>query len=505
MPSNWFLRARARAATRLETSAEHVVSALGSRFAFVTILVLFGACSALVALTMSLSIYDEHWHLGIIQEYARQLSPRLQNTTDTTGLGDVEFTGSFLFHWLMSFPYRLFEVVLGDGFVTLVSMRLLGIVMVIGGLYIWRVALLEVLASKVIANVTIGLLASLPLFGFVAATVNYDNLLFLTTAAWFLFVLRLIKGNGERVLDWVWMLTLGFTSLITKYTFAPVFVAVVIILLLRYGAPLIRSIVAGRSISKWKNIALPGLAFALTLTGVFSRYVFNLFTFGSPTPACDVVASRDYCMTHSVFERNERFEANALPGEGSPTGAISVFFADWLPSMLSTLSWVGIRTDSGAVLDSFGGEVTRPLIYITTIVVFALALLLGRVIPAALRWPFWIALGVHSAALFLMNYGNLYAFGLLFAYSARYFFPYLPGLLFLAVAGLALTLPKISAAPKVVAIGVLGFALLLMTQGGGPITYLNAIDADWIHPDSPFRAFVLLLGRGADRFLMIGP
>lgn len=497
-------RTRRRVATAVESGAAHVVRFVGSRTAIISVLALFVMSGTLIALTMSRSIYDEHWHMGIIEQYAHQFSPRLRNGISTTGLGDVEYTGSFLFHWLMSFPYRISAALFGQGFVTLVVMRLIGVALVTAGLVIWRRVLLQIVPSTAIANTVIAVMASLPLLSFVGATVNYDNLLFPLTAACFLFLIRIVANGGTRVLDWAWMLVFGFASTITKFSFAPVFALLVVYLLIRYLPALVRTIRAGGAFSAWKRFILPGALLVLVVSAVISRYVVNLFRFGSPDPSCDTVAPHEYCMSYGVYARNEGFADKSEPGQGSLTGAVAVFFGQWLRSMTSTLTWVGIRDENGIVRDTFGGEITRPLLYITVIVILAIALLLGRVIPERFRVPFWIALGVHTIALFTLNYQNLVQYGLLYAYSARYFFPFLPALIFLAAAGLARTLPKISASPKTVAVIVLAIAVLFMTQGGGPLAYLNGLDEGWLHPETPLRNLTLLLGRAADRLFVIG-
>jgi hypothetical protein len=483
-----------------------VIRAVGSSAFFWLVIVAFAASGTLIALSMSLSIYDEHWHVGIIRAYADQFGPRLPNGDATLTLGDVEYTGSFLYHWLMSYPYRAFEAMFGDTFTTLALTRLVGVAMVTGGLVVWRHTLRQVIASRAIVNVVIGFMAAIPLMSFVAATVNYDNLLFLLVAGYLYWQVRLAKNDGRKLTDWVWLAMFGMLASITKFTFVPVFAVLAVYTFVRYLGSLIRAIRSGDEPVRWRQLIVPGAIFVVATVMAVDRYVRNVVMFGSVDPNCDLVASHDYCMTYGVYSRNEGFEANAGdPLSPSIGGALTTFFDGWLPGVTGTLSWIGVRTTDGAVLDTFGGSLTRDLLFITTVLVVALALVLGRALPERYRWPIWLSLGVHTAALFYLNYSNLLKYGLLYAYSSRYFFPYLPALIVLAVAGLAAALVKLDPRNgRVVAVVLFGIALVWMTQGAGPITYLAAVETTWLHPDSPIQELVMWLAKAGDRLMVLG-
>src|SRR5689334_19618168 len=52
--------------------------------------------------------FDEDFHLGVIKIYAHQWLPFLSDNAVNTGqFGALSRDPSYLYHWLMSFPFRL--------------------------------------------------------------------------------------------------------------------------------------------------------------------------------------------------------------------------------------------------------------------------------------------------------------------------------------------------------------------------------------------------------------
>src|SRR5688500_7138125 len=83
--------------------------------------------------------FDEYADVGIMSIYARQWSPLVTNQPPEASLfGDITRTGSYLYHYLMSFPYRLLEMISDNQVFMVVSLRLINIVMVVVALYLFR-------------------------------------------------------------------------------------------------------------------------------------------------------------------------------------------------------------------------------------------------------------------------------------------------------------------------------------------------------------------------------
>ncbi|NLT26227.1 MAG: hypothetical protein GXX90_06210 [Microbacteriaceae bacterium] len=498
-----------RAGARVRALADRIVELLGHRAVVIATLVLFVVGALLIALTARESQYDEPYHLGIIELYAQQWGPRLENTDAALGLGDVQFYGSFLFHWLASFPYRILAALGVEGFALLVWMRVLSIALVVATLVVWRRLMLELHPSRPVANVTTLLLATIPLLPFLAATVTYDNLLLLLTGCYFLAVVQLVKTGGASTRLWLVSLALGMFASVTKYSFVPVFAVVTVYLVLVHGAGWWRAVRANGALgvegeaAPARRLALPGALLVVGIALVISRYVVNLLRFGTPSPDCADVATVDYCRAWAPWDRNYGLDPGFDDLDPKFSDALVVLFTEWLPGIASTLGFVGVKSGE-QIVSSAGSALSREWFYLAMILVLVAALLFGRVVPLALRVPLWLALIVHSALLFWVNYTDLLTLGLLMAYSARYFFPYLPYLLLLAVAGTAFALRRTRPDSRVMALGLLAAALVMATQGGGAIGFFAVAEPHWVHPESPLAGLAEVLHRIADRIVMLG-
>lgn len=484
------------------------MSFLGSWWFFSLILLVFAVSSFLAAATSSLSIYDEFYHLRIIELYSQQWGIRLENSFATEGLGDVEYYGSFLYHYLMSFPYRVISSVFGGAYGLLIAVRVIGITMVTGGLVIWRQALLRIYPSPRVINVAIACVSGLPLLGWVAATINYDNQLFLLVAAWGYAMIRLIQEDGLSVRWWLWMLAWGLLASVTKYVFVPVFAVVTVWLVLRY----LRSIWGqarggvrqGLREANWKAILLPLALFIVGMVLVASRYVANLLRFGSPSPDCADVESTSYCLTYGPWARNFKFAQNHDAWGSSFADAINVFITQWLGAVSGTVTTVGVASPGYGVQTFSGTLIARGVIFFAMIAILFCAIALGGVVKARYRLPLFLAMLTHAVALFSLNYNDQLEYGVLLATSSRYFFPYLIPIVAIAFAGLSRGMDACWGNSRWIKVVVLGIVVAAMTQGAWALTFLGGSTPTWIDPASPIRELVERLQHWADRIIIIG-
>src|ERR1700760_1243745 len=83
--------------------------------------------------------FDEGYHLGIIQLYAHQWSPFFSHLPQSTGqFGPLATDPSYLYHYLMSFPYRLVLLFTNNTFFVVLAMRFINIGLFAGGLVLFR-------------------------------------------------------------------------------------------------------------------------------------------------------------------------------------------------------------------------------------------------------------------------------------------------------------------------------------------------------------------------------
>jgi len=157
------------------------------RFFYVTV-GLFGLASAWVA-TASLypmafdeefhfMAFDEEFHFGLIKIYSTHLTPyTLEPTRDMAQYGLVSADVSYLFHYLMSFPYRVINVLPASEQTIIILLRFINIGFVLWALFIYRKILDELGVSKAISHVTIAFFTLIPIMPLLAGQINYDNLL----------------------------------------------------------------------------------------------------------------------------------------------------------------------------------------------------------------------------------------------------------------------------------------------------------------------------------------
>lgn len=489
---------RARAGLLTDRAAVAVIQILGSRLFFALVVAMFVFGSLAIAWSMRPSQYDEYMHLGVIATYGQTLLPAVENSAATAPFGDVAHSGSFFFHWLMSFPYRVLSNIWGgDSFTTVAILRTFNVGFVAAGLVVWQRALAFVHASPLLRNLTVWFMSAIPLLPFISATVNYDNLLFLFVACFFFWAFRFTAQVGQAYYNLIGAFIFGVLGSITKYTFVPVF-AVLLVWLIAVNWTLTCD--AGRwlrsNITKWQvwgTLGAAGLVCVLAL----SRYGVNLIQFGTPNPSCEKVEAVEYCQNYGPWARNDQFDRAHPDQPFSPQGALGTLITQWSTGVANTLSWIGVRPTATEWLDSYGGVMTTTIMAGLMLLVLVFGVVLSGVVSAKFRGMTLLALLVHGALLFWLNYTDMLKLGVLMAYSARYFFPYLPALIFLALVGATGALRATSKQPHTVGVVCLLIGVVFMSQGGGALTYFNAIDPQWLDEASPIKDLAMWFGKAA--------
>src|SRR5688572_21436696 len=109
--------------------SQKLTKILGSRGFYFGVLGFFVFEALWVALSSVYPMaFDEDFHLGVIRLYADNFWPVLPEDAGSSGVfGAIARDPSFLFHWLMSFPYRLIGVFTDSQTATVIIMRLINI------------------------------------------------------------------------------------------------------------------------------------------------------------------------------------------------------------------------------------------------------------------------------------------------------------------------------------------------------------------------------------------
>lgn len=435
--------------------------------------------------------FDEQYHFGLIQLHAHQWLPFFTSQpTDSGAYGAIARDPSYLYHWLMSLPYRLIALFTPNQTTQIICLRVINVALFAYALTLYRTLVRRIGASRALTNSLFAVFVLIPVVPFLAATINYDNLLMVAIPVSMLLGLRVMKDFREKRVSAPALLGLCTVLLLAsliKFPFLPVFAVMVLYsvwlawhegLLNRRG---VRGFTASyTSLSVVRRIVL--LAACLLAFGLFAeRYMVNAAVYHVPVPACDAVIGHDTCMEYGPYGRDAQYKMNK-PATFRPN--FFVFAWEWLYGMwfrlyfainqnyytrkpLFVVSWIGVV---GAVTLAVGilmrfrslfrGNRTRQLIA-------------------------WVTAG-YIMTLFLDNFKGYAKTGMPVAINGRYLIPFL--LFLFAFGGIAWskilhrhTVVKTTTASIVIA--------LLLLQGGGTMTYiLRAAGDDWYWNNSVVRS-----------------
>ncbi len=477
-------RVRAKAATHWYDNIKKV---LGSQLFFKLVLVFFVLQAGVIAIVSGFPLaFDEGYHLGVIKLHAETLSPFLSNLPASTGqFGALATDPSYLYHYLMSFPYQFITAITQNTFVVVLFLRFINIALFVLGIVLFRKVLKFTGASSALINLVLLAFVALPLESFTAAQINYDNMIFPVTAAALLFCLQFTeKLRTEKQFDVTKLsLTLAVCLLGTqvKYVFMPIFAAIVIFLTY--------------SISRWaykdhrkalanirnNTLALSHrskfliLALLIVSTGLFAyRFGYNVTKYQALVPDCSKVLSVESCMQQGTWARNYEL------------GQTHVASTSWAQQKAFVRAWTGITGGQLlSILDgNKGGTTVQP---VNQLLVGASIIVMGGFVLLALQWRkinrldhatglIVLVSGAYLVALISKNYSEYMQYGMPIAIQGRYLLPVLLLLMVLLAQVYSAALKSRPAAK----IAILAFVVMIGVQGGGIVTYaLRTNDDSW--------------------------
>lgn len=378
--------------------------------------------------------FDEYYHLGIIQFYSHQWSPFIASQpADMSYVGDMTRLPSYLYHYLMSFPYRILNQIFTNDYWVIVSMRLINIVVVVIGVVLFRKLMLKIGLSRRLTHLSLFVFMLIPMIVYLAAEPNYDNLMFLMTPIFLNYAYELYKHNFtiKNIVGFVSMACLG--SLI-KNQFV-VFVGLTTLYLvvsLYFNRPkhLVRDI--KRDITKSSKYALLGTSVILLLSvGLFvERYGVNLAKYQQINVQCQKVQSLESCLQYSPWRRN--YFAQQTPPEVPKYGGVVGFSRYWVKTIARgfVANFANVPGDAKPG-DPYGNYEFAPLLSQMIIAVYvALFVFLGGVLLFVKRWwkIGWLRATIcifmsYALVLWLFNLRSYLSLGRAYAIQPRYLLP----------------------------------------------------------------------------------
>lgn len=470
-----------------------LLSLLASRRFFVWVIALF----ILEALWIAFSgrypmAFDEDFHLGIIRIYAHHLSPFLAGQPPgSDAFGPVARDPSYLYQYLMSFPYRLVSVFTSDQTIQVLFLRIINIGLFAWGLVLWRRLLARTRASRRLINFVMLLFVIIPVAPLLAAQINYDNLLFPLTALALLWAADLSRPGKDGV-DVSLLLKLLILCLLTslvKYAFLPIFAAIFIYLAFLYvkshgwrgtAASL------GAGLRRINRAAALGLTAGLILASVLfgQRYGINLARYHTPVPSCEKILTDERCDAYGPWSRDHYDESIKKGSSDNPL----VFSADWFYGM-----WLRLFFALGG--PDVGFQTTGPLpvpgiaaIVVTLAGAASMAAYGKRVLSTydgRILGLLLLTAAFYVAALWLDEFRSYVRTGQAVAINGRYLFPILLPLMLMG----ALSFAEFCRGKREwIKPAAAGLTVICLIWGGGALTYILRSNDSWSWPSPAVRS-----------------
>ena len=436
--------------------------------------------------------FDEEFHFGLIKIYAAHWLPYgIENTRDMAQYGAAASDPSYLFHYLMSFPYRLLDWMGLSQTAIIVWLRLLNVAMVVGSLFIYKKALLTAKASKAITHGVIAAFTLIPIVPMMAGQMNYDNLLLIMVALSFWFIIQItnrVRATGFLpVGNTLTLVGVILISLPVKYAYVPIalvlclwLLALVVVSVKQHG----KIGVLKHARRGFNKITLNGKIWLviLALAGIFfsARYVENYVRYETPIPSCHVIFDEDACMDFGPWARDFLYKKHLDP-QFSPKSFPAYFSQDWVPGMIYRLTF----TLAGKTND-FQTKQPLPLVWPLGCVFLLVGLLAFiryfRVLIKKYPYTFLTLLvtltyiGMLSIKLYL-GYRQT---GVPAAINGRYILPLVPFIMATLVHAILYGARRLNATNITIIVLTLALAIIFL-QGGGVFTYIVLGESHWFY------------------------
>lgn len=437
--------------------------------------------------------FDEDFHLGIIRLYAHHAVPFWSgHPAGSDAFGAVSRDTSYLYHWLMSFPYRLISAFTSDQTIQVLILRFINIALFASGLPLYRRLLRESGASKAVAHTCLALFVLIPIVPLLAAQINYDNLFTPLVALSLIFTidftrkLRANKDIDSKLL--LGLIIIGLLTSLVKYAFLPIFVVITLYVLYamwraypgrKLWTALGRALSSLAARTRW----ILGVLLLVSLVLFGQRYFVNLALYHKPVPDCSDVLTVQQCNQYGPWNRDYRY-AQLKPVDADASAV--TFTGDWFYGMWFRTFFA---VDGPATDFETRGPLPLPAIG-------AIVLAVGAVIAIALSWKrllskydrrvlllFLAVTGFYVLVLWLDEYRSFLQTGKPVAINGRYLIPLYPMLILWGVLGVN----EVLRARRQLKAAVAVLAMVCMLWGGGALTYILRSRDAWYWPSSAVR------------------
>jgi len=436
--------------------------------------------------------FDEQFHFGIIQVYSHHWLPFLRSQPPNADpYGAVTRDPSFLYHYVMSFPYRFIELFAHSQAVQVIDLRFINIALFAGGLILFRKVLSRTGMSQAAINSSILITTLIPVAPQLAGQINYDNMLIPMVAWACLLTFNAIDQLEKRRFTFQTLLALLSVCLLSsmvKYEFLPIFLSIVVFLavfawrrLRGHWRTAWQQALAdwhkGRG-TKWLTVA----AFVVAFTLFAQRDITNVLIYHTVVPDCSQVLNIQQCSAYSVWIHDYQSHKAVVDAQVHVNPNPVKYLGEWIYWL-----WYRLFFAINGPNDNFRNYPPLPL----PAGAFAL-LVVVSIAAVAARWretftgkPYTKLLGlvviIYLLTLLGAGYQKYLSTGVLELMNGRYLFPILlPGVA-VAIPALIAWTRSWSSNIRYIAAVVL---LICFLEGGGVLTFIARSDYKWYWPNA---------------------
>ncbi len=368
----------------------------------------------------------------------------------------------------MSFPLRFFQLFTSDTALQIIGLRLINISFIVGGLIYYKKALCIIGGvSQSVINIVFLFLIITPVAAILPGSVNYDNLTFLLFAVFLLKAIRVIKSKKIETLSIIWLLILGLSMSIIKWTsialILPAILYICFDLYIKHRKKIFSLLYQSfLKISKLYLITL--LAVLALFAALFiERPLVNIVEYGDADPDCAKVIGRERCLAYPDYAIYDRV-AEQKPINFSPINPVEYLLTFWVPGMINTQVNV---LPLEASRSSTPTPIVKAVYFIFALIGVFLVVSYIRVYlkSSILRLLIVISLG-YVGLLFVRLYGAYDTYAVPAAISGRYLIPILPIFFYLT----AISIRSMYGKNKKMLLASLLVVIIALSQGGGIVT-----------------------------------
>lgn len=442
-------------------------------------MVVFALQAGYLAFTRSYPmIFDEETHYGVAQvmsEYPLPYIPAQQLEYDTYGY--IAKGNASLYYYLLSIPYRIIHIFTNNLAITVIALRFINIGLFIAGMYIFRRLFLAVGIRRDAINWAALVYTMVPVVPFVAATINYDNLMQLVAALHMLVTVKLLKSKQYSLAQTAAFIVTALIGILVKFSFFPIVAvsgfAIILDLVIKK-----KKIIFEKStlLTPKTMILVVALVILAGLAGVsVGKNIVKYHTIS--TPNCERIMSKERCAKNPV-NANRYAHENSLV-RGNPN--IKYYISEFVNGTSETEAYTA-HVVNGQLMMGYSVKTINYIVYFIPFVAIVIILWSRQLYFRATAWYcMCIAIGI-TLAIFLFSHSAYLSTGSAYMIQGRYLI--IPLIIVIAFAVDAVLRSR---HPRLV-VTMLIILVLLMTQGGGVVNHIVRSDETWAWNNSIVRS-----------------